>query len=60
MSFEEELLGSILVEEKEKELAIEEKSLLKKIQVEKKHLGIKVENVLVGNDNFNFPIYFMT
>ena len=60
LSFEVELPGLTMVEKKEKELAIEEESLLKKMQVEEKHFGIIVENVLVMVDKFNFPIDFLT
>ena len=34
--------------------------LLKKMKVEKKHLGIIVENVLIRDEKFNFPIDFVT
>ena len=58
--FEEKLSGLILVEYKDNELFIEEEPILKKMQVEEKNQGIKVENVLVGVEKFNFPIDFMT
>ena len=58
--FEEKLSGLILVEYKDNELVIEEEPILKKMQVEEKNQGIKVENVLVGVEKFNFPINFMT
>ena len=60
LSFEEELLGLTLVEEKENEFAIEEESLLKRMKVEKKHPEIIVENVLLGVEKINFPIDFVT
>ena len=55
-SFEEELLSLILVEEDENELAIEKEPLM---QVNEKNLGTRIENVLVGIENFNFPIDFV-
>ena len=56
-----DILGQPLVEkEKNNESVIEEESLLEKIQVEEGHTGIKIENVLVGIDKFNFPIDFVT
>ena len=45
LRFEEELPGLTLVEEKENELVIKEEPLLEKMQVEKKHSEIIVENV---------------
>ena len=47
-----------LVEKKDKDLAIEEKPLFEKMQVEEQHPRITIENVLVGVDKFNFPINF--
>ena len=38
------------------ELAIAEKLSLKEMQVEKKHLELIIENVLVEVEDFNFPI----
>ena len=38
------------------ELAIEVEPSLKDMQVKKKHLKLIVENVLVGVEDFNFPI----
>ena len=42
------------------ELAIEEEPVLKTMQVEEQHLRIKIENVLIGVDQFNFPIDSLT
>ena len=42
------------------ELAIEEEPVLKTMQVEEQHPRIKIENVLVGVDQFNFPIDSLT
>ena len=38
------------------ELAIKEKPPLKEMQVEKKHSEVVIENVLVGVEDFNFPM----
>ena len=37
-------------------LASEEELVLKEMQIEKKHLELLVENVLVRVEDFNFPI----
>ena len=37
-------------------LSSEEEPVLKEMQIEKKHLELLVENVLVGVEDFNFPI----
>ena len=42
------------------ELAIEVQPSLKEMQVEKKHLELIIENVLVGVEDFNFPIDSLT
>ena len=42
------------------DLAIAEESLLKEKQVEKKHLKLIVENVLVEVEDFKFPINSLT
>ena len=42
--------------DKKNELAIDEDPLLKEKQVEKQHLELIIENVLVGVEDFNFPI----
>ena len=51
---EEELKNPTLVEKTE--LVIDEKSSLKKKQVEKEHYELIVENVLVRVEHFHFPI----
>ena len=51
-------MSPTLVEKKDNELAIEEEPLLENMQIEEQHSGIKIENVLVGVDKFNFPIGF--
>ena len=60
LSFKEELSSPTLVEMKKNELVIKGESLLKNMQVEKKHPKIIVENVLVGVEKFNVPISFVT
>ena len=40
------------------ELAIEVELVLKTMQIEEQHLWMKIENVLVGVEDFNFPIVF--
>ena len=59
LSFEAELPRLSLVE-KENKIAMEEEPLLNKMQVEKKHPRIIVENFLVGLEKINFPIDFVT
>ena len=51
---EEELKNPTFVEKNE--LVIDEEPLLKEKQVEKQHLELIMENVLVGVEDFNFPI----
>ena len=51
---EEELQKSTLVEKNE--FAFDEELLLKEKQVEKQHLELIMENVLVGVEDFSFPI----
>ena len=51
---EEELQDPTLVEKNE--VDIDEELLLKVKQVEKKHPELIVENVLVGVEDFHFPI----
>ena len=51
---EEELKNPTFVEKNE--LVIDEEPLLKEKQVEKQHLDLIMENVLVGVEDFNFPI----
>ena len=51
---EEELQNPTLVEKNE--IAIEEEPLLKEKQVEKQHPELIMENVLVGVEDFSFPI----
>ena len=60
LRLEEEFLSSTLIEDKDNEIAIEEKPLLKSIQVKEQHPSIKIENVFVGVDKFNFPIDSLT
>ena len=60
LRLEEELSRPTLVEDKGNEIAIEEETLFKNMQVEEKHPEIKIENVLVGVDKFNFLIDFFT
>ena len=55
---EEELQDPTLVEKNE--LAIDEELLLKEKQVEKEHPELIVENVLVGVEDFHFPIDYLT
>ena len=55
---EEEFQDSPLVEKNE--LAIAEEPSTEEIQVEKKHLELIVENVLVEVKDFNFPINSLT
>ena len=55
---EEELKNPTFVENNE--LAIDEESLLKEKQVEKQHPELIMENVLVGVEDFNFPIESLT
>ena len=45
---------------KKNELVIDEELLLKEKQVEKKHLELIVENVLVEVEDFHFPINSLT
>ena len=42
------------------ELVIEVEPSLKEIQIEKKHPELKIENVLVGVEDLNFPIDSLT
>ena len=42
------------------DLAIAEESSLKEKQVEKKHPELIIENVLVGVEDFHFPINYLT
>ena len=51
---EEELKNPTLVEKKE--FSIDEEPLLKEKQVEKQHPELIMENVLVGVEDFSFPI----
>ena len=60
LSFGKEIQDPTLVEEKNNELANEEKLLVEKRQVEEQHAWKTIENVLVGIDKFNFPIDFVT
>ena len=55
---EGELQDLTLVEKNE--LAINEELLLKEKQVEKKHLEVIIENVLVEVEGFHFPINSLT
>ena len=55
---EGELQELTLVEKNE--LAMDKEPSLKKEQVEKKHLKLIIENVLVGVEDLNFPINSMT
>ena len=59
-SFKEEIQEQTLVKEKKNELTNEEELLVENRQVEEHHLQITIENVLIGNDKFNFPTDFMT
>ena len=43
---------------KNDELAIEVEPMLKTMQVKDQHPWMKIENVLVGVEDFNFPIDF--
>ena len=54
---EGKLQKSTLVEKNE--LAIDEELLLEEKQVEKKHLELIMENVLVGVEDFYFPIEYL-
>ena len=56
--FEGELQNLRLVEKNE--LVSDEESSLKDKQVEKEHSELKVENVLVGVEDFHFPINYLT
>ena len=58
MILEGEFQVSSLVENNE--LAITVKLVLKMIQVEEQHPWIKIENVLVRVEDFNFPIDSLT
>ena len=60
MIFEEEFQDPTLVEEKKNEFVIEEEQLLEKMQVEEQQSRITIKNVLVGINNFNFPINSVT
>ena len=55
---EGELQDLSLVEKNE--LAIDEELLLKEKQSENKHLELIIENVLVGVEDFHFPIDYLT
>ena len=55
---EEELQEPTLVEKNE--LAIDEELSLKEKEVEKKHLELIIEGVLVKVEDFNFPINYLT
>ena len=56
----EEIQEPLLVEKKEDKSATEEELSMEKRQVEEHHPPIRMENVLVGIDIFNFPIDCVT
>ena len=60
LRLKEENLNPAVVEEKKNEYANEVELIMEKRKSEEQHHQIKLQNVLVGIDKFNFPIDLVT